>query len=369
MSQFAQQIRFCTSRDGTRIAYATSGSGSPLVWTPNLFHHLVLDWDGPVWSPWLSLLAARHTLIRYDLRGCGLSDRDGVEFSFEKLVEDLEAVIEAAGLKRFDIFGIAAAAAIGVTYAVRHPERVRNLVLYASFVRNKLAGNSTPREVEEAQARIKVMELGWPDDTPAYGRFYQSLHIPDASAEQFQSFAELVRGTTSLANAVALLQVFFRIDVQEILPKVHCPALVLHCRGDSITPFEQGRSVARFIPGARFVPIQSRNHVLLATESAWQQFVEALDDFLPAAPASPARIGGTPLDELTAREHEVLELVAQGLDNDTIGKRLHISKHTARNHVFAILSKLGMNSRAQAIVQAREAGFGRGTSPAESGKN
>jgi len=359
MSRPAEQIRFCTSRDGARIAYATCGSGPPLVWAAHWVHHLELDWNSPVWRPWLSLLTRRHTLIRYDMRGCGLSDREGIEFSFEEFVEDLEAVIEAAGLEQFVLFGTVNGAAISMTYAVRHPDRVSHLVLYAGYVRNKLAGSPTPREVEEAQARLKVMELGWPNDTPAYGQFFTSLHMPDASAEQFQSFNDLVRRTTSPANAVALLQAFFRIDVREIVPKVRCPTLVLHARGDSIIQFEEGRAVAGLIPGARFVPLESRNHVLLDTEPAWQQLVDALNDFLPALPSSQAGSGELAFDELSAREHQVLELVAQGLDNTTIGERLHISERTARNYVSTILDKLGINTRAQAIVRAREAGFGR----------
>jgi len=358
MSRPAEQIRFCTSRDGARIAYATCGSGPPLVWAAHWVHHLELDWNSPVWRPWLSLLTRRHTLIRYDMRGCGLSDREGIEFSFEEFVEDLEAVIEAAGLEQFVLFGTVNGAAISMTYAVRHPDRVSHLVLYAGYVRNKLAGSPTPREVEEAQARLKVMELGWPNDTPAYGQFFTSLHMPDASAEQFQSFNDLVRRTTSPANAVALLQAFFRIDVREIVPNVRCPTLVLHARGDSIIQFEEGRAVAGLIPGARFVPLESRNHVLLDTEPAWQQLVDALNDFLPASPSSQAGSGELAFDELSAREHQVLELVAQGLDNTTIGERLHISERTARNYVSTILDKLGINTRAQAIVRAREAGFG-----------
>lgn len=361
MPQPGQQIRFCTSRDGTRIAYAASGNGPPLVWAAGWVHHLKLDWDHAVWHPWISLLTRRHTLVRYDMRGCGLSDREHLEFSFEKFVEDLEAVTAAAGLKQFVLFGVAAGSAIGVTYAARHPERVSHLVLYASFIRNKLAGNPAPQQVEEAQARLKVMELGWPpNETPAYGRFYPSLHLTDASPEQFQSFADLMRRTTSLTNALALLQIFFRIDLQDIVQKVRCPTLVLHSRGDSIVWFEQGRSVAGLIRGARFVPLESRNHVLLDTEPAWQQLVEALDDFLPA-PTGPAG-SQFPLGELTPREREVLELVAQGLDNHTIGAQLKISERTARNHVSIILSKLGISTRAQAIVRAREAGFGHATS-------
>ena len=182
--------------------------------------------------------------------------------------------------------------------------------------------------------------------------------MPDASTEQSQSFQDLVHQTTSLANNDAMRRTFSRIDVQEIVPKIRCPALVLHSRGNAVIPFEQGRSVAGLIPGPRFVPLESRNHVLLDTEPAWQQFIEALDDFLPAH-ARPAGTGDPLLDGLTAREHQVLELVAQGLDNTTIGARLHISERTARNHVSAILAKLGINTRAQAIVRAREAGFGR----------
>jgi len=353
-----EQIRFCTSRDGVRIAYATCGTGPPLVWVAHWVHHLELDWDSPVWRPWLSLLTRRHTLVRYDLRGCGLSDREGVEFPFERLVEDLEVVIDAAGLTRFAFFGMAAGAAIGMAYAVRHPERVSHLVLCGGQTHGRLARATTPEQVEEAETRLKVIELGWPNDTPAFGQFFTSLHVPDASAEQFRSFNDLVRRTTSPANAIALLRGLFQTDLREIVPRVRCPTLVLHAREDSIVPFDQGRSIAALIPGARFVQLESRNHVLLDTEPAWQQLVAALDDFLPAH-AKLAGTGDPLLDELTAREHQVLELVAQGLDNDTIGKRLNISKRTARNHVSLILSKLGVKTRAQAIVHAREAGFGR----------
>ncbi|HZM44380.1 MAG TPA: alpha/beta fold hydrolase [Burkholderiales bacterium] len=355
MFQPAQQIRFCTSRDGTRIAYATCGTGPPLLWAASWFHHLELDWVSPIWRPWISLLSQRHTLVRYDWRGCGLSDRDQVEFSFDKFVEDLEAVIGAARLEQFVLFGIAAGAAAGMAYAVRYPKRISRLVLYASYARNRLAGNPTPQDVEESQARLKVIELGWPNDTRAYGQFFTALHLPDASTEQSQSFSNLVRQTTSLANNDAMRRTFSRIDVQDIVPKVRCPTLVLHSRGNSVIPFESGRSLAGLIPGARFVPLDSNNHVLLDTEPAWQQLVEALDDFLPA----PAGTGDPLLDALTAREREVLELVAQGLDNGTIGEQLHISERTARNHVSAILAKLGINTRAQAIVRARDAGFGR----------
>jgi len=362
MPQPAQQIRFCTSRDGTRIAYATCGVGPPLVWAAGWGHHLKLDWDCRVWRPWLDVLARRHTLVRYDWRGCGLSDREHVEFSFEKFVEDFEAVIEAAGLAPFSLFGMTAGAAISLTYAVRRPERVSRLVLYGSFVRNRLAGGSTPQEVAEAEARLKMLEVGWPDDSPAYGQFHTSLLMPDASIEQSQSFADLLRQTTSPATTLAIIRSVLRIDLREVVPKVRCPTLVLHSRGESLIRFEHGREVAGLIPGARFVPLEGRNTVLMETEPAWWSFVEALEDFLLAPTSKRARGSQPPFDGLTPRECEVLELVAQGLDNDSIGARLGISERTARNHVSIILSKLGINSRSQAIVRAREAGFGLSTS-------
>ena len=355
----AQQIRFCKSRDGTRIAYATCGAGPPLVWAAHWVHHLKFDWDNPVWRPWLTMLTRRHTLTRYDMRGCGLSDREGVEFSFEKYVDDLEAVIEAAGVGRFALFGMANGAKTAITYAVRHPERVSHLVLHGSSTRGRLARDATPEQVEEARTRLKVMELGWPNETPAYGQFFTSLHLPDATAEQFRSYNDLLRLTTSPANAVALIRTFLRADVREMVPQVTCPTLVLHARQDPINSFEEGRLVAGLIPGARFVPLESRNCVLLDTEPAWQQLVDELDDFLPPSPSIPAGAADLVLAELSAREHEVLELVAQGLSNATIGTRLHISERTARNHVSAIFGKLGVGTRAQAIVRAREAGFGR----------
>jgi pimeloyl-ACP methyl ester carboxylesterase/DNA-binding CsgD family transcriptional regulator len=354
----AQQIRFCTSRDNVRIAYATCGAGPPLVWAQHWVHHLKHDWDSPVWRPWLSTLMQRHTLIRYDLRGCGLSDRERVDFSFEKLVDDFEAVIEATGLKRFAFIGMAIGTAIGVTYAVRHPGRITHLILYGPYTRNRLAGGPTTEQVEEVQAWLKIMELGWSNDNPAYGQFFTSLLIPDATAEQARAHNDLLRVTTSPSNAVGLLRAVSGVDVREVVPRVRCPTLVLQPRGNSVMSFDEGRAVAALIPGARFVPLDTRNFVLLEQEPEWQRFVAELDDFLPGRQAAPSGPKTSSLYDLTTREHQVLELVAQGLDNDTIGSRLGISAKTVRNQVSIIFSKLGVNTRAQAIVHAREVGFG-----------
>jgi len=360
MSHPAEQIRFCTSRDGTRIAYATCGAGPPLVWVGHWIRHLKFDWESPIWRPWLSWMTRGHRVVRYDWRGCGLSDREGVEFSLEKHTEDLETVVEAAGLERFVLFGMLSEGSAGVVYSVRHPERVSHLILYGAQVRGRFARSETPEQIEEVETRLKVLQIGWPNDTPAYGRFFTSLHIPDATPEQTQSFNEVLRLTSSPANAVALLRAFFKDDLREIAPQVGCPTLVLHARQSTLIPFEEGRLLAALIPGAHFVPLESRNHILLENEPAWEQFVNAVDDFLPAAHRSP-EVTALAFDDLTPREREVLEIVAQGLDNYAIAALLKISEKTVRNHVSIIFSKLGVTSRAQAVALARDAGLGRRT--------
>jgi pimeloyl-ACP methyl ester carboxylesterase/DNA-binding CsgD family transcriptional regulator len=356
MQGAGQQIRFCKSRDGTRIAYAVSGSGPPLVWIQHWVHHLELDGDSPVWRPWLALLNRHHTLIRFDWRGCGLSDREGVTFTLENYAADLEAVVAAAAVERFALFGMAGAGAgIAMSFAVRHPDRVTRLVLQEAHTRGRLAGDPPPDRVLEAQARLKVIELGWPNETPAYGKFFTALHVPDASAAHVQAYNDLLRRVTSPDNGVRLLETFWEADVSEIVPQVRCPTLVLHSRYDSVIPFDEGRQVAALIPGARFVPLDSRNHLLLATEPAWPQFTAALEEFLAGAAEKSAL---SMLGQLTPREREVLEVLAHGVDNSEIAARLEISEKTARNHVSTIFSKLGIASRAQAVALARDAGLG-----------
>jgi pimeloyl-ACP methyl ester carboxylesterase/DNA-binding CsgD family transcriptional regulator len=356
MHQLPQQVRFCRSRDGTRIAYAICGKGPPLVWIQHWVHHLEFDWATPIWQPWLAFLTRRHTLIRYDWRGCGLSDRDQIKFSFEEYVADLEAVIEAAKLERFALFGMAGAGSgAAMSYGVRHPERVTCLVLQECQTKGRIAGSPTPQQVQEAHARLKVIELGWPNDTPAYGQFFAALHIPDASAAQMRAYNDLLRRMTSPTNAVGLLRSFWEADISEVVSQVRCPTLVVHARGDSVIPFEEGRKVASLVPHARFLVIESRNHLLLATEPGWSSFVAAVEEFLSgfSLDAAPALLG-----ELTARERDVLEMLAQGHGNREIAAHLSISDKTVRNHVSIILSKLGVHRRSQAIVLAREAGYG-----------
>ncbi len=356
-----QQIRFCRSPDGVRIAYAAAGNGPPLVKAANWVTHLDHDWHSPAWNPWLTELTRRHRLIRYDPRGCGLSDRLKVDFSFEKYVEDLEAVVEAAGLEQFALFGFAGGGAIAVAYAARHPDRVSHLLLYGPFIRGRFARCTTPEQLAEEETLLRLIEVGWGKDDPSFRQLFVSQFLPDGTVEQWHSFNELMCLSASPQNAAGLMRAWFASDVSTLAPLVRCPTLVLHPRGAIRVPFEEGRALAGLIPGARFVPLDSRNLILLEHEPAWQQLVEALEGFLPIASIS-TEPGGLRLDELTAREKEILEFVAQGLTNTEIACRLGIHEKTARNHLSSILGKLDLHSRAQAIVRAREVGLGLGAS-------
>jgi len=353
MAQARQQIRFCSAADGTRIAYATSGRGPPLVKAANWLSHLEYDWESPVWTPILAELSRDHTLVRYDERGCGLSDWNVEGLSFDAWVQDLETVVAAADVDRFPLLGISQGASIAIAYAVRHPGRVTHLILHGGYTRGRLRRSRTAQQREEAEMMIRLAETGWGRENPAFRQFFTSQFIPGGTPEQHRWWNELERISTSPANAGRIMRQFGDIDVADLLPRVTCPTLVLHATGDARVPFEEGRMLASLIPGARFVPIDSDNHVPLASEPGWQRWCDELRAFLPASsPADPS------FARLTQRERSLLELIAQGRDNAQIAALLGLSEKTVRNHITSIFAKLEVDTRARAIVVARNAGFG-----------
>ena len=344
-----QELRFCRSFDGTRIAYSTTGEGLPLVKAPHWLTHLEYEWQSPIWRRWIASLAQGRMLVRMDERGCGLSDRDVREFSLAHYVNDLEAVIDAVGLERFALFGHSQGGAIALAYAARHPGRVSHLALLGTYARGRF--KRLPERRGESEAQLKLVEVGWGGDDPSYRQFFASQFMPGANLEQLRLMSELQRVSSSPADALRILRSFYEIDVSESLPRISCPTLVLHARGDLRVGFEEGRSIAAAIPGARFVPLESDNHILLEHEPAFARFFAELDAFLPGKRAS--------FPVLTARESEILEHIARGLDNAQIAARLELSEKTVRNHITHIFDKIGVESRAQAIVLARDRGLGR----------
>jgi class 3 adenylate cyclase/pimeloyl-ACP methyl ester carboxylesterase len=278
-AKLEQEIRYCTAPDGVRIAYATVGSGPTLVKAANWLNHLEFDWESPIWSNLLRELASNHSLVRYDERGNGLSDWDTDEFSLDAFVRDLETVVDELGLERFPLFGVSQGCSVSIAYAAKHPEKVSCLILYGGYAigaKKRQSGN----ESEQEFALIELVRVGWGQNNPAFRQVFTSLFIPEGTSKQMQWLNELQRNTISPENAVRHLEVTGQIDVSSLLPKLKVPTLVLHCRGDAIVPFEQGQYLAKSIPGARFVPLEGNNHLMLGHEPGWPKFLAEVRKFL-----------------------------------------------------------------------------------------
>jgi class 3 adenylate cyclase/pimeloyl-ACP methyl ester carboxylesterase len=280
--RYEQKIQFCMTSDGVQLAYARTGSGPPLVKTGNWMTHLEFDFESPIWRCLYRELSRDHTLIRYDARGNGLSDRDVEEVSQDVFVSDLEAVVDAAGLERFALLGISQGCAVSIAYAVRHPERVTHLVLFGGYPVGWAKRARSAAEKEQGQAMLTLVRLGWGQENPAFRQLFTSQFIPGGTKEQADWFNELQRVSTSPEDAARNLIANGDTDVSTLLGQVSVPTLVMHARDDARVPFDQGRRLAAGIPGARFVSLASRNHLILEDEPAFPRFVEEIRSFLAA---------------------------------------------------------------------------------------
>ena len=351
-----QSIRYLRTADDVRLAWAEAGAGPPLVKAANWLTHLEYEWDSPVWRHWMHFFAGHYRFIRYDERGCGMTDWEVGDLSVDTWLGDLEAVVAAARpAGAFVLVGISQGAAAAIAFAVRHPERVSHLVLYGAYALG-VARRGDEGAERRYRAMVELARYGWGSDNVAFRQVFTSRFIPEGTDEQIRWFNELCTKTVSAENAARLLEARSSIDVTALLPQVRTPTLVLHGRDDDITPLGQGRLLATSIPGAEFVELDSRNHILLAEEPAWRRFCAAVVEFTGVAASAPAA-GAAAFAELSAREREVLALLTQGLANAEIGARLGISDKTVRNHLTHLFDKLGVWSRAQAIVFARDRGF------------
>jgi pimeloyl-ACP methyl ester carboxylesterase/DNA-binding CsgD family transcriptional regulator len=345
-------VRYVNASDGVRLAWAESGAGTPLVKAATWLTHLEYDLDSPVWRHWTDFLSSRFRYVRYDERGCGMSDWDIRDLSLERRVLDLETVIDAARLTEpFALLGISHGAAVSVAYAVRNPDRVSRMVLCGGYARGALRRD----DAESARMMRAIADLAslWGSDNPSFRQVFTSRFIPGGTPEQLEWFNDLCRKTTAPEIAGTLLRTRADTDVTPLLARVRTPTLIIHAREDAIAPLAEGRSLASQIAGAQFVELESRNHVLLEHEPAWTRFQEAVLEFTGQA----AETADPAFDALSRRERETLALLAEGLSNAEIAERLGISEKTVRNHLSNLFDKLGVWSRAQAIVFARERGF------------
>jgi pimeloyl-ACP methyl ester carboxylesterase len=339
------------SADGTTIAWADVGAGPALVKASHWLTHLEHDAESPIWRHWVRFFAEHYRFVRYDERGCGMSEREPKELSLERSADDLAAVIEAAKpAEPFVLLGISQGGCAAIRYAVAHPERVSHLILYGCYVQGR--AKQSDRALEEAaRARIALTRTGWGQNNPVYRQLFTSRFVPGASDEQIRWFNELCRVTATPEMAARIMEFRLNTDDTELLPRVSVPTLVLHARGDEAVSPAQSRLIAERIPGATLVELDSRNHIMLESEPACARFQQEVLAFTGRARAG-AGSGDARLASLSPRERDILDRIAQGHTNLEIGRQLFISEKTVRNHVTRIFEKLGVHSRAQAIVLA-----------------
>ena len=355
MKKATQRIRYVQAGDGVRLAWAEAGAGMVLVKAANWMTHLEYDLESPVWRDWIQFFSENFRFVRHDERGCGMTDWRVHDLSSERWLDDLETVVDAAApADPFVLLGISQGAAVCIAYAVKYPERVSHLILYGGYARGAYHRDDPDKETMY-RAMIELVRLGWGSDNPTFRQVFTSRFVPGASDEQLDWFNELCRKTTNGEVAAKILEVRATVDIMPLLEKVRTPTLILHSREDDVVPLNEGRILAAGIPGAEFVELDSKNHVLLAHEPAWERFCAEVLDFVGLRGA--ARREDPAFANLTAREREVLALIAEGFGNAQIASRLAISEKTVRNHVSHLFDKLGVWTRAQAIVFARERGF------------
>lgn len=352
-ARIRQTIRFLQASDGVKLAWAEAGRGRALVKASNWLTHLEYDCESPVWCHWIRFLGQHFRFIRYDERGCGLSDWNAGNLFVDRWIADLEEVVDAARVEEpFAILGISQGAAACIGYAVRHPERVSHMILYGGYSRG-FSHRKDDDASREYRAIVDLVQTGWAKDNPAFRQVFTSRFIPGGTPEQINWFNDLCRKTTSPEMAAKLLAARADLNVHDMLKDVRVPTLVIHSREDNVVTVREGHRLASAIPGAQFVELDSKNHVLLEHEPAWERFQEAILEFTGAgAVAEDAAFAS-----LSPREREVLALMTEGLANAEIGARLRISEKTVRNHVSSIFDKLGVWTRAQAMVFARDHGF------------
>jgi len=329
-----QKIRYCDTPAG-RVAYSTTGTGPPLLFDSGWITHLNKQLNLFSFGAFVAGLAERFTVIRYDKPGCGLSERDGIDLSFDGQVAAALAVADAAGARRFRLFGASQGGQIAASIAARYPERVESLALYGTCASG---ADLAPAQVRETV--VALVRAHWGLGLKALlGAF-----VSDPTAEDLAGFTRFQRASATAAVAAMLLEVYYETDVRALLPAIAAPTAVLHREADGGTRFELGREVATLIPDATLIPLPGSSHLYYHGE--WQAALDAVLGFLAEPEVTRPR--------LTGRELEVAELVAEGLTNGAIARRLSVAPRTAEAHVENIRRKLAVRSRAQIAAWVTE---------------
>ncbi len=331
------------------MAWASAGEGPPLVKTANWLTHLEYDLESPVWSHWVRFFADHSRFVRYDERGCGLTDRQVEDLSFDRWVEDLEAVIDAAGIDEpVALLGMSQGAATALAFAAKHPEKVSRIIVYGGYAQGWRARGDA-ESAKFSDAIVEVVSQGWALENPVFLELFTKRFIPAGSDEQIAWFNDLCRRTVASDMAARLLAARADVDVTGLLDRVTAPVLLLHPAGDEVVPFAQGRKLASQLTDAEFVSLDSRNHIVLKHEAAWTRLKEAVLDFM--GQTSAGGVGdSSDIENLSPREHQILALICEAKSNPEIAALLGLSERTVRNHASNLFKKLGVKSRAEAIL-------------------
>ena len=353
MKRAANSIRFAETDDNVRLAWAVSGQGPALVKTANWLTHLEYDRESPVWAHWQQFFEQHFSYHRYDERGIGMSQHQVDDLSPSTWYPDLETVVDAAKPEKpFVLLGMSQGTGAALTYAAKHPEDVSQLIIYGGYVQGW--AHREPEERRRREAIRELVELGWGTSNPVFRRLYTSMFLPDGTEEQLTWFDEVCAKSASPALAARLMGEQSHADFRDLPGQVDVPTLVVHCLDDQVIPYAQGVQIAAGIRDAEFVQIQSRNHILMHDEPGWETFKSVLLEFTGIESAAEDALFAT----LSKRERGVLAEIATGSSNAEISARLFISEKTVKNHITKIFEKLGVSNRSQAIVRAKDGGFG-----------
>lgn len=344
------ELRFTHVSSGARIAWARSGlrGAAVLLRAAHWMTHVDFDLRSPVWQPLIEQLGRHLDVVRYDERGCGLSEGDDVKLGREASVEELQAVASAYGAQKYAVLGISGGVGAALAFAAQHPERVSHLVLLAGYTHGLMHRDPSADTLAFHEAQLRLIELGWGRKDPGVQQMFTSRFMPEGSALQIASLNEHQRLSCDGLRAAAIVRARSSQDVRDLTPTLRVPTLVLHCEGDLVVPLALGQELAASIPGARLEILRSRNHIPLAPEPAFDRLCQVITEFVANRP---------PALKLTPTERELTGLVALGLDNLQIAARLGVADKTVRNRLSALYAKLGVEGRAMAVVKARELGL------------
>jgi len=274
-----QSVKAARSQDGTIISHATSGNGAPLLRAGQFLTHLNLDWESQIRRPLLDQFGEHFSLTRYDQRGTGLSGSPETDYSLERLVEDMLAVADNAGLERFPIWASSQGVPVSLAFAAAHPDRVSRMVLYGGFVQGR-AKRENGKHLGLAETLIDLIAEGWGKPDGAFGKAYTTLFMPDATSEQIEDMCRMQLVSASSDTAIALRRAIDSFDVSDLVASVEVPVLVIHCTDDSVNPLEQSRLMTSLLPDASLTVVDGRNHVPLPGTAAWEVIVSSSIDFL-----------------------------------------------------------------------------------------